>query len=154
MMIEADKRGNPLRLLYSDELFSIPQNVDIIGMMNTADRSLALIDYALRRRFAFFEMMPAFEVDTFMQAVAQKQNPKYQKLIQTVKALNEEIKQDTTLGKGFCIGHSYFCTETTVDDAWLSGVVEYELIPLLQEYWFDDPNKITEWENKLREAIR
>lgn len=154
MMIEADKRGNPLRLLYSDELFSIPQNVHIIGTMNTADRSLALIDYALRRRFAFFEMMPAFEVDTFMQAAAQKQNPKYQKLIQTVKALNEEIKQDTTLGKGFCIGHSYFCTETTVDDAWLSGVVEYELIPLLQEYWFDDPNKITEWENKLREAIR
>ena len=154
MMIEADKRGNPLRLLYSDELFSIPQNVHIIGTMNTADRSLALIDYALRRRFAFFEMMPAFEVDTFMQAAAQKQNPKYQKLIQTVKALNEEIKQDTTLGKGFCIGHSYFCTETTVDDAWLSGVVEYELIPLLQEYWFDDQSKITEWENKLREAIR
>ena len=154
MMIEADKRGNSLRLLYSDELFSIPQNVHIIGTMNTADRSLALIDYALRRRFAFFEMMPAFEVDTFMQAAAQKQNQKYQKLIQTVKALNEEIKQDATLGKGFCIGHSYFCTETAVDDAWLSGVVEYELIPLLQEYWFDDPNKITEWENKLREAIR
>lgn len=154
MMIEADKRGNALRLLYSDELFSIPQNVHLIGTMNTADRSLAMIDYALRRRFAFFEMMPAFDVDTFVQEMDRKQNPKYQKLIRTVKAMNEDIKQDAALGRGFCVGHSYFCTEDTVDDVWLSGVVEYELLPLLQEYWFDNPDKTKEWQEKLREAIR
>ena len=154
MMIEADKRGNALRLLYSDELFSIPQNVYLIGTMNTADRSLAMIDYALRRRFAFFEMMPAFDVDTFVQEMERKQNPKYQRLIHTVKALNQDIKQDAALGRGFCVGHSYFCTEDPVDDSWLAGVVEYELLPLLQEYWFDNLNKTAEWQEKLREAIR
>ncbi len=154
MMIEADKRGNALRLLYSDELFSIPQNVYLIGTMNTADRSLAMIDYALRRRFAFFEMMPAFDVDTFVQEMERKQNPKYQRLIHTVKALNQDIKQDAALGRGFCVGHSYFCTEDPVDDSWLAGVIEYELLPLLQEYWFDNLNKTAEWQEKLREAIR
>lgn len=154
MMIEADKRGNALRLLYSDELFSIPQNVYLIGTMNTADRSLAMIDYALRRRFAFFEMMPAFDVDAFVQEMNRKQNPKYQQLIRTIKAMNEDIKQDAALGRGFCVGHSYFCTEDTVDDIWLSSVVEYELIPLLQEYWFDNPDTIKKWQEKLREAIR
>lgn len=58
MLIESDKRGVELQLLYSDEKFSVPSNVYIIGIMNTADRSLAMLDYALRRRFAFFEMKP------------------------------------------------------------------------------------------------
>ena len=65
MLIEADKRGIELQLLYSDERFSIPGNVYIIGMMNTADRSLAMLDYALRRRFAFYEMKPGFGSDGF-----------------------------------------------------------------------------------------
>ena len=65
MLIEADKRGNDIQLLYSSDKFSVPKNVYIIGMMNTADRSLAMIDYALRRRFAFYEMKPAFESEGF-----------------------------------------------------------------------------------------
>ncbi len=60
MLIETDKRGIELKLLYADEKFSVPKNVYIIGMMNTADRSLAMMDYALRRRFAFFDMDPGF----------------------------------------------------------------------------------------------
>ena len=67
LLIESDKRGpkNKIQLLYSNEDFYVPDNVYIIGMMNTADRSLAMIDYALRRRFAFVEFEPAFESEGF-----------------------------------------------------------------------------------------
>src|SRR5699024_7318145 len=65
MLIESDKRGTELRLLYKHESFSVPPNVHIIGMMNTADRSLAVLDYALRRRFGFFEMAPGFRTEGF-----------------------------------------------------------------------------------------
>ena len=154
MMIEKDKRGNKLQLLYADEMFSIPENVYIIGTMNTADRSLALIDYALRRRFAFFEMQPAFENEQFKTSVEEKHNEKYSNLIRVVKGLNRAISDDAALGRGFCIGHSYFCTTEMVDDAWLRSVVEYELVPLLQEYWFDDLQTVSQWALKLNEAIR
>lgn len=154
MMIEKDKRGNKLQLLYADEMFSIPENVYIIGTMNTADRSLALIDYALRRRFAFFDMQPAFESEQFKASIAEKHNEKLSNLIRVVKLLNGAISEDAALGRGFCIGHSYFCTTEKVDDDWLHSVVAYELVPLLQEYWFDDPQTVNQWELKLNEAIR
>lgn len=154
MLIEKDKRGIPLQLLYSDEKFSVPENVYIIGMMNTADRSLALLDYALRRRFAFFELPPAFTSDGFKEYQNQKNHAKFNKLIDTVIQLNIAISVDETLGNGFCIGHSYFCTEGDITDMWLSSVVTYEIVPLLKEYWFDEPTKIREWEQRLYEAIQ
>lgn len=154
MMIEKDKRGNKLQLLYADEMFSIPENIYIIGTMNTADRSLALIDYALRRRFAFFEMRPAFENEQFKLSIEEKHNDKLNSLIRVVEQLNGAISEDAALGRGFCIGHSYFCTTENVDDSWLYSVVEYELVPLLQEYWFDDPQTVSQWKLKLNEAIR
>lgn len=154
MMIEKDKRGNKLQLLYADEMFSIPENIYIIGTMNTADRSLALIDYALRRRFAFFEMRPAFENEQFKLSIEEKHNDKLNNLIRMVERLNGAISEDAALGRGFCIGHSYFCITENVDDSWLYSVVEYELVPLLQEYWFDDPQTVSQWALKLREAIR
>ncbi len=154
MLIESDKRGVELQLLYSDEPFSIPSNVHIIGMMNTADRSLAMLDYALRRRFAFFEMKPAFAASGFRAYQAGIGNPKFDKLIDTIEQLNEKISQDDSLGEGFCIGHSYFCTNATINDGWLQSVVEYELIPLLKEYWFDEPAKVKDWSRNLREAIQ
>lgn len=152
MLIESDKRGeeNALRLLYKDEQFSVPKNIYIIGMMNTADRSIAMIDYALRRRFAFFDMEPAF--DNFKRQTAIR-NPKFDALITTVESLNKTIGEDVSLGKGFRIGHSYFCTNDVVDDAWLSSVIEYELIPLLNEYWFDEPSKVENWTVKLRSVL-
>lgn len=154
MLIESDKRGVELQLLYADEQFSIPSNVYIIGMMNTADRSLAMLDYALRRRFAFFEMTPAFHSSGFRAYRAKINNPKFDRLIATVEQLNDVIANDDSLGEGFCIGHSYFCTNATVTDDWMKSVVEFELIPLLKEYWFDEVAKVKDWSRTLREVVK
>lgn len=153
MLIESDKRGIELDLLYSNEKFSIPEKMHIIGMMNTADRSLAMLDYALRRRFTFFEFEPAFDNEQFREYQKLKNNTKFNNLISCVKELNDKISEDESLGKGFRIGHSYFCTEETITDEWLSSVVEFEIIPLLNEYWFDEPAKIDEWSQKLGKCI-
>jgi len=154
MLIESDKRGVELQLLYSDEKFSVPDNVYIIGMMNTADRSLAMLDYALRRRFAFYEMKPGFNTERFREYRTGLNNIKFDNLIQCVEQLNEEIAGDESLGEGFCIGHSYFCNLIEVNDQALSAIVEYELIPLLKEYWFDEPVKVKNWADSLRSAIK
>ena len=154
MLIENDKREVSLQLLYSDEKFSVPANVYIIGMMNTADRSLAMLDYALRRRFAFFEFSPAFETEGFRAYRQGKNNKKFDNLIAAIEKLNIAIESDDTLGRGFRIGHSYFCTESEIDDMWLNAVITYEIIPLLNEYWFDEPSKVRDWEYALSEAIR
>ena len=154
MLIESDKRGVELQLLYADEQFSIPSNVHIIGMMNTADRSLAMLDYALRRRFAFFEISPAFGSSGFRAYRTKINNPKFDRLIATVEQLNEAIANDDSLGEGFCIGHSYFCTKATINDEWMKSVVEYELIPLLKEYWFDEAAKVKDWSRTLREVVK
>lgn len=154
MLVENDKRGISLQLLYSGYKFSVPENVYIIGMMNTADRSLAMLDYALRRRFAFFEFSPAFETNGFRKYRQEKNNKKFDNLINAVEKLNAAIENDETLGRGFRIGHSYFCTDKVIDDMWLNSVITYEIVPLLNEYWFDEPNKVREWEYVLHEAIR
>ena len=154
MLIETDKRGVELQLLYSDEKFSVPGNVYLIGMMNTADRSLAMLDYALRRRFAFFEMKPGFDTDGFREYRMGLASEKFDRLINSIENLNSAIAADDSLGEGFCIGHSYFCNLKKVTDQVLSGIVEYELIPLLKEYWFDEPTKVKDWANILRSAIK
>ena len=154
MLIESDKRGVELQLLYADEKFSVPGNVYIIGMMNTADRSLAMLDYAFRRRFAFFEMKPGFDTDGFREYRMGLASDKFDKLIHCVENLNGAIAADESLGEGFCIGHSYFCNLKKATDQALSGIVEFELIPLLKEYWFDEPVKVKDWISNLRSAIR
>lgn len=154
MLIEKDKRGEKIKLLYSNEWFTVPQNVRIIGMMNTADRSLALMDYALRRRFAFFDFAPAFSSEGFKNYLTEKDSPKLEKLITVVRSLNNTISADESLGDGFRIGHSYFCTDEEITDNWLKSVVEYEVIPLLKEYWFDEPTKVRDWSATLRSAMK
>jgi 5-methylcytosine-specific restriction endonuclease McrBC GTP-binding regulatory subunit McrB len=153
MLIENDKRGHSTRLLYENEQFSVPRNLYIIGMMNTADRSLALIDYALRRRFAFYDIEPAFETEGFRERQEELNNPKFDSLVETVCKLNDVIAADSLLGKGFRIGHDRFCG-LVYDEAKLSEIVEYSLIPLLAEYWVDEPDKVNEWTTKLREAVK
>lgn len=153
MLIENDKRGNSLQLLYSDEKFCVPENVYIIGMMNTADRSLAMLDYALRRRFAFFDMRPGFNTQGFCTYRDSLNNNKFNRLLSEVERLNTSISEDDSLGDGFCIGHSYFCQLKSVDDAVLANIVTYELIPLIKEYWFDEPQKVREWSDNLWRAI-
>ena len=156
MLIEKDKRGNSLKLLYSDEKFSVPTNVYIIGMMNTADRSLALIDYALRRRFAFFDMRPAFENDNegFKKYQESLNDERFDHLVDVLKDLNNAIRDDESLGKGFCIGHSYLCGISQVDDMVLANIVNYEIIPLLEEYWYDNYEEVENWKAKLENAIK
>ena len=134
----------------------MPSNVYLIGMMNTADRSLAMLDYALRRRFAFFDLKPGFDSDGFVSYREELGSTKLNELVDCVKRLNDEIAADDTLGEGFCIGHSYFCGMRAEDvtDSKLTAIVEYELVPMLREYWFDDPAKVCEWSAALRRAIR
>jgi 5-methylcytosine-specific restriction protein B len=147
MLIEKDYRGVKATLAYNGLPFSVPANLYIIGMMNTADRSLAMIDYALRRRFSFFDMEPAFDSDGFIQYQNSLNNETFNELIEKVKELNKEIASDKSLGKGFCIGHSYFCGHDTCSDEWLRSVVNFDILPMLSEYWFDDTAKLQRWEN-------
>lgn len=150
MLIEKDYRGTKATLAYNGLSFSVPKNLYIIGMMNTADRSLAMIDYALRRRFSFFEVEPGFDSEGFIQYQNGLNNEILNELINKVKDLNREISLDKSLGKGFCIGHSYFCGRDVCTEEWLRSIVDYDILPMLSEYWFDDTSKLQRWENILQ----
>ena len=154
MLIEKDYRKKSIKLAYSDVPFNVPENLHIIGMMNTADRSLAMIDYALRRRFSFFDMEPGFDSDGFKKYQQDLNNEKLDRLVAELKSLNNAIVEDKSLGKGFCIGHSYLCGETICTDEWLQGVVEYDILPMLAEYWFDELDKYEEWKKRLTDAVK
>lgn len=153
MLIEASKRNESATLLYTKESFNVPDNVYIIGMMNTADRSLAMIDYALRRRFSFFPMEPAFGLKSFKEYLNTKSASKVNLLVAKIVDLNNEIESDDNLGKGFKIGHSYLCTDDLSDDA-LNAIVQYEIIPLLEEYWYDEPSKVDKWKQELDATLK
>lgn len=147
LLIEADKRGDEhkIPLTYSEpgEKFFIPTNLHFIGTMNTADRSLAMVDYALRRRFAFLDLEPEFGA-RFAEFLGSKNMP--EKLVADIQnrlaKVNEQIAKDENLGKGFRIGHSYFCNGSgTSPEQWYHDIVEMEIAPQLREYWFDDEDK-------------
>ena len=149
MLIEADYRETKTTLAYNGLSFSVPKRLHIIGMMNTADRSLAMIDYALRRRFSFFDMEPGFDSEGFIKYQETFANDTFNTLIDHIKELNREIANDKSLGKGFCIGHSYFCNTKECTDEWMQDVVDFDILPMLAEYWFDDTDKLQRWENIL-----
>ena len=131
----------------TESVVHIPSNFYIIGTMNVADRSLALVDFALRRRFAFFDLEPAFgelwrnwvnvqyKIDTEFLADVEER----------VRALNKTISEDNLLGPQFRIGHSFVTPTTGVPitnpNEWFTQVVNTEIGPLLAEYWFDDPRE-------------
>lgn len=147
MLIEKDYRGQAAMLPYSGRSFTVPKNLYIIGMMNTADRSLAMIDYALRRRFSFVDMEPGFDTKGFKEYLSSKGNTTMGALVEKVEELNEDIKQ--TLGKGFCIGHSYFVFDEPCSDTLLRSIVKYDILPMLAEYWFDDEEQYETWASRL-----
>lgn len=149
MLIEADYRDEKATLAYDGLDFSVPKNLHIIGMMNIADRSLAMIDYALRRRFSFFDIEPAFDSEGFSNYQKEFSNNTFDRLIKKIKELNTEITQDKSLGKGFCIGHSYFCNTEECTLEWMKNIVEFDIFPMLSEYWFDDESKLNEWKDIL-----
>lgn len=138
MLIENSHRGENVTLMYDHRDFQIPQNVYIIGTMNTADRSLAMIDYALRRRFAYYDLKPNF-------SGIKGRDSEMDKLIDNVIELNKEIAEDSALGPGYVIGHSYFMEGLNPKQ-----IVENSLLPLLEEYWFDRKDRISHWEEILR----
>lgn len=150
MLIEKDYRGTKATLAYNGLSFTVPKNLYIIGMMNTADRSLAMIDYALRRRFSFFDIEPGFESEGFVKYQMGLNNETFNELVEQTKHLNKEIAMDKSLGKGFCIGHSYFCGQKECTDEWVRSIVDYDILPMIAEYWFDDNGKLQRWENILR----
>ena len=157
MLIESSKRGEKIALTYMDEEFTVPENVYLIGYMNTADRSLAIMDYALRRRFSFFEFEPAFDTDQFQKYLNQTtRQPLLVKMVEALKQLNKTIIDDSSLGKGFVIGHSFVCgyKQEYRAKSWLRAIIEFELIPLLEEYWYDDPEKRTQETEKLRNVLK
>lgn len=153
MLIEKDYRGDRLTLAYSDERFFVPDNLYILGMMNTADRSLAMMDYALRRRFGFISLKPGFDSAGFIKYQSSLNSTKFNKLINAIKMLNSVIVSDKSLGEGFEIGHSYFCGQDKVTDEWLNQIVNYDIIPMLTEYWFDNKPEIDRWRTVLVDAI-
>ena len=156
MLIESDKRGSEFEipLTYKqEEKFSVPENVYIIGMMNTADRSLAIMDYALRRRFSFIEIEPAFETYAFAKHLRNSKihEVNINRVIKNMKELNKKIVNDSNLGKGFRIGHSYFCNPTT-EENWYKNIIDYEIKPLIEEYWFDDEEKIVQIKKMISDS--
>ncbi len=157
MLIESDKRGRDyeLRLTYgnSEERFSVPENLYILGLMNTADRSLAMVDYALRRRFAFETLKPAYGGKFRDYLVDAEVDPELlERIVQRMSALNDAIRNDKDLGPGFEIGHSYFVPDepADADDQWYLNVVNTQIEPLLREYWFDRPDHVDVLVEKLR----
>lgn len=156
MLIEKDYRDTEIKLAYNGEMFSVPSNLYIIGMMNTADRSLAMIDYALRRRFSFYEMTPGFDTEGFKKYQESIGNDKFDSVVNAIVSPNQDITNDDSLGSGFCIGHSYFCSSKPKDinDLWLENIVEYDLKPMLREYWFDNDSKYQMAVDKLLDSLK
>ena len=153
-------RADAMELAYRKilgEKIHVPDNLHIIGTMNIADRSLALVDLALRRRFAFVTLDPLLNLawedwcrdrdfpDDVIALIRDRMN-----------ALNDTIAQDRALGPQFRVGHSYV---TPGDDdipdprAWFAEVIDTEIEPLLQEYWFDAPDRARNAAQALRAGL-
>ena len=153
VLIENDKRGkeNSIKLIYKpDENFYLPKNLYVIGLMNTADRSLKVVDYALRRRFKFFTFEPEFENPEFKNFLKRNNvnSNTVNKIIRNLTKLNQKISDDSfDLGAGYCIGHSFFCPQgnkESYENDWYEEIIKNQIIPLIEEYYFDKPDIIEE----------
>ncbi|TLM95639.1 AAA family ATPase [Hymenobacter jeollabukensis] len=158
VLLEPDKRGpaHALRLPYAPAeapRFFVPDNLYLIGTMNTADRSLAPLDYALRRRFAFVPMQPEFgEPLRRLLAGQGVPNVVIARLLLRLRELNQAIADDPELGPDFQLGHSYFCqppAHPAQAPAWLNLILEQEIAPLLDDYWFDQPTQAAAHKKRL-----
>ena len=162
-LLEADKRNpdNALELTYKregEQGIHLPPNLYLVGTMNIADRSLALVDLALRRRFAFVDLMP--EIDKRWQTWVKKQCGFDDSVLSDIQErmanLNQTIESDSKLGRQFQIGHSYVTPPPGIEtdpSTWYRDVVKSEIGPLLDEYWFDEPSKAQGEREKLLEGL-
>jgi len=160
MLLEADKRGPEygMPLVYKKEgepRFFVPENLYVIGLMNLADRSLALVDYALRRRFSFLTLRAQFASPLFRAWLTERNmaGGLVDLIVQRMTALNQEIAEEPLLGENYQVGHSFFCPKGSsfsgLDRAWYEAIVETEIAPLLREYWFDNPQRAEEARKQL-----
>lgn len=161
-LLEADKRtpDEAMELTYKppgqkDEVIYLPENLYLIGTMNLADRSLAMVDFALRRRFAFIDLEPAFgeKWRTHVSSQFDISINFLKEIERKITSLNEQLADSPELGKQFQIGHSYFTPQSGLDEInereWLKRVVDTEIIPLLEEYWFDNPDLVEKAKEQL-----
>ncbi|HEY9790777.1 MAG TPA: AAA family ATPase, partial [Candidatus Obscuribacterales bacterium] len=160
-LLESDKRGTrnkviPLYTKSPDERFYVPDNIYIIAAMNVADRSLALVDFALRRRFAFLNLTPCFGESTFRKWLSDRGMSRdlVDRIISKMTRLNQAITDDSQLGPNFCIGHSFFCPQgddfSNLDKNWFDDIIDTEILPLLAEYWYDSPKQIANMHMELK----
>lgn len=161
MLIEADKRRPEFGVTLQhrpdvEEMFFVPENVYIIGTMNLADRSLTGMNVAMRRRFGFVDLKPQFNKRVFTDWLGDETEmpPDMQARINTRMAdLNSAIADDASLGFNYAVGHSFFCPPEGGPaggwEEWYKTVVDYEIRPLLREYWFDAPDKANEQADTL-----
>ena len=150
MCLENDKRNEEYKVnfMYSNQEFFVPNNLYIIGTMNKTDRSLANIDYALRRRFSFFDLKPCFNEKL---KSTLKSNIK-DEIINTMKFINNKLKEEINLD--FCIGHSYFLGKK-VNEEEFKKILKYEIIPLLKEYLLEENiyDKFKDSNNKILNQV-
>lgn len=161
-LLEHDKRDTDgaLNLAYPREgegPYHLPENLYMIGTMNLADRSIALVDMALRRRFSFFDLGPQFNDAWSDWVIGLRYDESVVHRISTrMAALNDVIGSDTNLGKDYLIGHSYFTPGSkagvgpTFSERWFLRVVDFQIAPLLAEYWFDNPQQVADQLQRLR----
>ena len=144
-LIEIDKRGkeNYVELSCSRERFYVPNNLYIIGTMNSFDEKLAMTDFALRRRFCFYTINPVFENERFKQY--SKYSPLLTEIVEKIKEINLKLDENMK------IGHSYFCKP--MPDSEIKMVVKYSLIPLLKEYFKEFPDEYTKISNELLKIV-
>jgi 5-methylcytosine-specific restriction protein B len=168
LLIESDKRGPEWQVdlcygLEDDHTthFFVPRNLYIIGTMNTADTSLAPLDYATRRRFCSIALEPAFQDNRFAATLEDGGLPSVwvEKIRQAMMSLNAVIAADDELRYDSCIGHSFFCPPIDLPHTieaqrqWLEDVVEYEIAPLIREYWSSEPKKAVNQIENLKDAL-
>ena len=154
-LLNNDKRGEEYQipLLYSQKPFFIPENVYIIGLLNTSNKSNKINDYAFRRKFSFFDLEPGFSSKNFKEYMNLDvfNGTHFKKVIKKIQELNKHIENDDSLGLGFCIGHSYFYNLEHNGDInqELKYIIQFKILPLLKEYWFGEPEKVRYWETEL-----
>jgi hypothetical protein len=153
MLIGRDDRGKKIRLLHRDEQFSIPENVHIIATMNGGSDSIGM-DYSVRRRFAFYELPPAYEQKSFIQHIKRQENPKLDKLVKIIVDVNKVLAANSSLNGGHLIGHGYFCGKQELNDINLNAIAKYELIPLVRELFSSQPDQVKLWTGKIAAVIK
>jgi 5-methylcytosine-specific restriction protein B len=138
----------PLYRRSEGEQIAVPENIYVIGTMNIADRSLALVDFALRRRFAFVTLEPQFDKPVMRKWLSDRKMPEslIARITDRMKKLNARIADDAHLGPAFRVGHSFFCPRgldfSQLGDTFYRDVIETEVVPLLEEYWHDRPGEL------------